>query len=113
MSIDRFGIVASFEAKPGAGDRLADLLTRAAEPLATNHGCELHVVSRSLDDQDVWVTEVWRNREVHQASLEDASVRELVSEAQSLIAGFKDRYEPLPWGGRPPREVHPMRGRER
>ncbi len=97
----RFGLVGSFRAQPGQGDALADLLLQAARALDANAECELYVISRSADDLDaVWVTEVWRSREAHRASLEDEAIRQLVGQATPLIAGLGERFELSPVGGK-------------
>jgi len=97
----RYGLVGSFKAERGQGDRLAEILLRAAEALGTDSDCELYFISRSPDDADaVWVTEVWASREAHAASLEDEATRALISEAQPLIAGTGERIELAPVGGK-------------
>jgi quinol monooxygenase YgiN len=97
----RFGLVGSFKARPGEGDRLADVLVRAAQRLGANRDCELYVISRSPDDPDaVWVTEVWTSREGHEASLEDPATRALIAEARPLIAGLGERFELAPVAGK-------------
>ena len=97
----RFGLVGSFRAQSGQGDALADLLLRAAAALDANADCELYVINRSPDDPDaVWVTEIWATSEAHRASLEDQTVRELITEARPLIAALGQRFELLPVGGK-------------
>jgi len=97
----RFGLVGSFNARPGQGDALAQLLVQAAEVLEANADCELYVVSRSPDDHDaVWVTEVWTSADAHRASLEDPAVRELITQARPLIAGLGERFALTPVGGK-------------
>lgn len=97
----RFGLVGSFKAQPGQGDRLAEILVRAAEGLGDTADCELYVISRSPDDPDaVWVTEVWTSREAHGASLDDEATRQLIAQARPLIAGMGERFELAPVGGK-------------
>ena len=97
----RFGLVGGFQANPGQGDALADLLLQAARALDAIAECELYVISRSDDDPDaVWVTEVWTSREAHQASLEDDEIRRLIVQARPLIAGLGERFELSPVGGK-------------
>jgi quinol monooxygenase YgiN len=97
----RFGLVGSFRAQPGQGDALADLLLQAAEALDANGDCELYVISRSPEDPDaVWVMEVWTSPEAHQASLEDPRIRDLITKARPMIAGFGERFELSPLGGK-------------
>ena len=97
----RYGLVGSFQAQLGQGDRLAEILLRAADALGTDPNCELYVISRSPDDADaVWVTEVWASRDAHAASLDDEATRALISEARPLIAGMGERIELDPVGGK-------------
>jgi quinol monooxygenase YgiN len=100
-AMKRFGLIGSFKAQPGQGDALAKLLVQAAEALDANADCELYVVSRSPDDHDaVWVTEVWTSADAHQASLEDQTIRELITKATPHIAGLAERFELSPLGGK-------------
>ena len=97
----RYGLIGSFKAQPGQGDRLAGILLRAAEGLGTDASCELYVISRSPGDADaVWVTEVWASREAHADSLDGEATRALISEARPLIAGMGERIELDPVGGK-------------
>jgi quinol monooxygenase YgiN len=60
-----------FTAQPGRGEELAARLLRAADSLKDTPGCELYVVNRSAADPDqVWVTELWRDQEALDGSLE-------------------------------------------
>ncbi len=100
-SMARYGLVGSFKAQPGQGDRLAEVLLRAAARVGADCDCELYVISRSPDDPDaVWVTEVWTSPEAHGASLDDEATRELITEARPLIAGMGERFELVPVGGK-------------
>ena len=53
-------------------------------------GCELYLVSTSETDDDdaVWITEVWRSEDDHDASLLLSGVPELIGRARPLIAGM-------------------------
>jgi quinol monooxygenase YgiN len=96
-----FGMHGRIVAQPCQGDQLAEMLLEAARGLEPNRDCLLYVVSRSLGDSDsVWVTEVWRDRDAHAASLQDAAARALIERARPLIAEFADRAEFRPEGGK-------------
>jgi quinol monooxygenase YgiN len=96
-----YGMHGRIVAKPGRGDELAAILLEAAAGLEANPDCLLYVVSRSADDADsVWVTEAWRDRAAHGASLEDPAARELIGRARPIIASFADRAELRPQGGK-------------
>jgi len=63
-------------------------------------GCLSYVVARDPSDQNaLWVTEVWIDRESHEASLALPSVREAITRGRPMIAGFAERTETEPLGG--------------
>jgi quinol monooxygenase YgiN len=99
---ERFGLIANITAHPGKGDELAEVLLDAARAMDDSvPGCELYVISRSPDDADaIWVTEVWTDRESHAASLTLDSVKAVIERGRPLIAGFSDRVETVPLGGK-------------
>ncbi|MEV3963723.1 antibiotic biosynthesis monooxygenase family protein [Nocardia sp. NPDC050193] len=73
------------QAKPGRRDELLKTFTKAeqAEPLP---GCRLYVVALDETDPDgIWVTEIWESESDHAASLQNASVRNRISQAMPLI----------------------------
>ncbi|HEX8856867.1 MAG TPA: putative quinol monooxygenase [Thermoleophilaceae bacterium] len=97
----RFGLIGQFLAQPGKGDALAAILLEAARGLESNPDCELYAIHRSPDEPDsVWVTEVWKSREAHGASLEDPGAKELIQQARPIIAGIGERRELQPLGGK-------------
>ncbi|HXD70648.1 MAG TPA: putative quinol monooxygenase [Gaiellales bacterium] len=101
MAEPLYGVHGRIVAQPGQGDELAAILREAAAGLETNPGCLLYVVSRAAGDPDsVWVTEAWTDRAAHAASLEDPAARELIARARPIIAGFADRAELRPEGGK-------------
>ena len=96
-----YGTHGRIVAKPGKGDELAAILHEAAAGLEANPDCLLYLVSRALDDPDsIWVTEAWTARGAHAASLADPSARALIERARPIIAGFADRAEFRPEGGK-------------
>jgi quinol monooxygenase YgiN len=97
-----FGLHGRLRAPPGRGDELEAILLEAAEALQANDDCLLYVISRQSDDPDaVWVTEAWRSRDAHRASLEDEATRALIHRARPLVAELPDRSVELrPIGGK-------------
>jgi quinol monooxygenase YgiN len=89
-----------FKAHPGQGDALAAILLNAAESLRANESCLLYVVSRGADDDTIWVSEAWTDREAHDASLDDPAAKEQIARAMPLIAGIDGRAEFEPLGGK-------------
>jgi quinol monooxygenase YgiN len=88
-----------FKAQPGKGGELAEILLAAAEALRAEDSCLLYVVSREGADA-IWVTEVWTDREAHDASLNAPGVPEAIARARPLIAGMEGRAEFEPLGGK-------------
>jgi quinol monooxygenase YgiN len=89
----------AFTAQPGKGDELAEILLAAADALRADDDCLLYVVSREGGDT-IWVTEVWTDREAHDASLRAPGVPEMIARARPLIAGMEGRAEFEPLGGK-------------
>ncbi|APF38390.1 Quinol monooxygenase YgiN [Chelatococcus sambhunathii] len=92
-----YGLLGQIIATPGARDRLAAILV---EGTADMPGCISYVVAYDMEDADaLWVTEVWKDRESHAASLDLPAVKAAIAEARPLIAGFRNRHETLPIAG--------------
>ncbi len=61
---------AKIRSQEGQRDALIAVLLDAAAALQQVPGCQLYLVSVLASEPDtVWVTEVWRSQEEHQASL--------------------------------------------
>jgi quinol monooxygenase YgiN/mannose-6-phosphate isomerase-like protein (cupin superfamily) len=94
-----------FTAQPGRGEELAARLLRAADSLKDTPGCELYVVNRSAADPDqVWVTELWRDQEALDGSLEQLKTeagRAQIAEVTELLAEGRrpELTELVPLGG--------------
>jgi quinol monooxygenase YgiN/mannose-6-phosphate isomerase-like protein (cupin superfamily) len=99
------GRYVKFTAQPGRGQDLADALLRAAGSLTETPGCELYVVNRSPTDPDqIWVTELWRDQEALDASIEDLKTdagQAQIAEVTALLAeGHRpELIELMPLGG--------------
>lgn len=89
----RYGLVGKFTAQPGKRDELASILLRAAELLERNEDCIHYLVSTTDEANAIWVTETWTNKAAHDASLEPADVRALITQAMPLIASMSDQLE--------------------
>jgi quinol monooxygenase YgiN len=102
----RFGMFGKLTAHPGQRDALLRHLLTAAELVGGAPGCDLYVVSTSPTEPDaIYVTEAWRSRADHEASLARPGVRELIAEARPLIAAMAEPTLTVPVGGKglPPR----------
>ena len=99
--MSRIGRHGTLSALPGQRDALVGHRWHAATLVEDAPGCQLSFVSASATNADaVWVTEVWRSAEEHQASLSRPGVRELIAQVRPLLAGPPERIDTLPIGGK-------------
>ena len=96
-----YGLTGKMIAQPGQRDTLIGYLLQAAQGMQAVEGCYIYIVSSAADDPNgIWINEVWRNKEAHDASLTLDSTKELIARARPLIAGFGERFEVTPIGGK-------------
>jgi quinol monooxygenase YgiN len=82
-----YGRLGSMKARPGRRDDVVAILVRGLDELRAA-GCDSYVVGVAEDDEDtIWVTEVWRSREEHRASLALPSVKAAIAEAMPMLTG--------------------------
>ncbi|MEV1171504.1 antibiotic biosynthesis monooxygenase [Nonomuraea sp. NPDC049784] len=75
-------------AQPGRGRELAGLLLTAAARLEGDPRCELYLVNLQADAPDtVWVTELWRDQDALDATLEEIKGSAETAAAMRLVAG--------------------------
>ncbi len=92
-----FGLIGKMTAVAGRRDELAAILLEGTEAMP---GCLSYVVAADPAEPDaLWITEVWENRESHQASLALPAVQAAIARGRPLIAGMSHRVETLPLGG--------------
>jgi quinol monooxygenase YgiN len=86
---------------PGQRDTLVRYLLRAAELVGSAPGCDLYLISTSPAEPDtIWVTEAWRSKADHDASLSFPGVKELIAKARPLIAAMAEPVITIPVGGK-------------
>jgi len=91
------GLIGKLRAQPGQRPALAAILLEATSAMP---GCLSYVVAEGLEDADaLWITEAWETAEGHQASLQLPAVREAITRARPLIAGFDSHVATRPLGG--------------
>jgi quinol monooxygenase YgiN len=91
-----YGLIGKMKAAPGGRAELIGILT---EGTGTMPGNLAYIVAEDLVDEDgIWITEVWADKEAHTASLKLPSVQQAIARGRSLIAGFEDRHELRPIG---------------
>ena len=83
----RYGLHGYLKATEGNGEKLAQILEKAAYLMAKAPDCYLYMVSLDEAKPDtVWITEAWSSEKAHDNSLSLSGVRELISEAMPLLA---------------------------
>jgi len=92
-----YGLIGKMNAAPGRRNDLISILLQASTSMP---GCISYIVAEDPEDEDgIWITEVWTDRESHKASLELASVRKAIERARPMITGFGPSFETRPIGG--------------
>lgn len=91
-----YGLIGKMKATPGQRDALIAILLENSSSMP---GCLSYVVAKDMADADaVWITEVWDSKESHAASLSLPAVRDAITRAKPLIAGFESHIETEPVG---------------
>jgi len=63
-------------------------------------GCLSYVVAKdSVDENAIWISEVWDSKESHDASLLLPAVKESINKGRPMIAGFGESITTEPVGG--------------
>jgi quinol monooxygenase YgiN len=90
--MNKYGLYGKLIAKKGSGEKLASILLEAAEIVSQADGCYLYLVSANKINQDeIWVTEVWDSKDAHDNSLNLSGVKELISKAIPLLEGLPEK----------------------
>lgn len=96
-----YGLTGKMIAQPGQRETLIGYLMQAANGMDTVDGCYMYVVASADDDPNgIWISEVWRDKAAHDASLQIEGTQELIVKARPLIAGFGERFESTVIGGK-------------
>lgn len=97
----RYGLHSKMIAQPGQRDALVALLLEASRQVEDAPGCQIYLIATSSTEADaIWITEVWRDKAGHDASLSLPGVQAIIARARPLIAGFGERFESVPLGGK-------------
>jgi quinol monooxygenase YgiN len=92
-----YGLIGKMIAAPMQRDALISILLEAVDDMP---GCLSYVVAKDPVDPDgIWITEVWDSEQNHQASLTIPAVKQAISRAKPLIAGFSNSTKTEPVGG--------------
>jgi len=92
-----YGLIGRMKAVPGQRDALVSVLLEGTTAMP---GCLSYVIAHDpIDENAIWITEVWDSPESHRASLELPAVQAAIAKGRPLIAGFSERFETTPVGG--------------
>jgi quinol monooxygenase YgiN len=96
-----YGLIGKLKTHARQRDELIGYLMEALNTLRELDGCYLYVINSATDNPDtVWITEVWRSQDDHQASLSNEAVKALIASARPLLAEPPDGFEVIPHGGK-------------
>ncbi len=91
------GLIGKLRAVPGQRAALAEILLQSTGAMP---GCLAYIVAEDVEDADaLWITEAWDSAASHQASLQLPQVRDAITRARPLIAGFDSHVATRPLGG--------------
>lgn len=92
-----FGLISKMIVVEGKAAELANILIQGTTNMP---GCLSYIVAAdSIDNNSLWITEVWEDRTKHGESLTLPSVVNAIAKGRPLIAGFGERFETQPFGG--------------
>jgi quinol monooxygenase YgiN len=75
-------------ATQGHSEELAAILLDASRLVSNMPGCRLYLIGKNADiPEDVYITEIWDNKEAHDNSLKNEEVRALIMKAMPLLDG--------------------------
>lgn len=93
-----YGIIGKLIAKDDKRDELIAILIDGTGDMP---GCLSYVVARDIAEENaLWITEVWEDRDRHTASLSLDAVQKAIAKGKPLIAGFGERFETEPVANR-------------
>jgi len=91
-----YGLIGEMQAAPG---KRAELIAYLLQGSGEMPGNLAYIVAEDTADPDtIWITEVWRSKADHEASLALPQVQEAIAKARSIIAGFGTSVETRPVG---------------
>ena len=92
-----YGLIGKMLAAPGQRDALIAILLGSITEMP---GCLSYVVAKDVKDENaIWISEVWNDKDSHAASLTLPEVKAAIAKARPLIAGFGDYFTTEPVGG--------------
>jgi quinol monooxygenase YgiN len=96
-----YGCYVKFTARPGQRDALVEHLLSAAASVEQAAGCVWYVINTSPTEPDiVWVTELWQNEALHDASLTHEDAQAAIRQVLPLLADRPQKIDLVPVGGK-------------
>ncbi|CAI6033426.1 putative quinol monooxygenase [Cohnella sp. JJ-181] len=87
--MSKFAMFGKLTAYPGKREELARMMLESDETLTGMEGCISYIIHASEENEDdLWITELWVDKEAHAASLQNEAVRALIGRCRPLIADF-------------------------
>ena len=88
VAADKFGVIAHVNAQQGKRDAMIDAL----KGLIGMKGCINFVIAKDGKNADgVWITEVWKSKEAHDAALTTDKFKAAIGKAGPLMGGAPDQ----------------------
>lgn len=89
-----YGLIARLTVVPGKRAELVQILSKSAAKLP---GCTSYILAEDPADENIlWITEAWDDRQSHDASLQLRAVQQAMPLAKPLIANFERIAETRP-----------------
>lgn len=83
-----YAMTGKITAQVGKRAQLIEILLEASRIVSQLSECQQYVVAEDLaDESDVWVFEIWNDKDSHDASLRNEKVKFLIAQAMPLISG--------------------------
>jgi quinol monooxygenase YgiN len=92
-----YGLIAKVTAVIGKRDELIKILKEGTRNMP---GCRSYILAKdAVDENAIWVTEIWDTAASHDASLTLPAVKDSIARAKPLIASFEKVAVTNPVGG--------------
>ena len=98
ITLTYYGLHGVLKAQQGKGNDLASILLEASNLVSQSEGCYLYLISKNNNNytnDEIWVTEIWRNKLDHDNSLQNPAVKTLISKAIPLLEGNPQKGQEL------------------
>ncbi len=83
-----YGLIVKLTSAPGRRAELIEMM--GGDDSYTIHGCRSYIVAEdAVDDNVLWITEVWSSQATHEASLQCPPINQSLTKADMLITAFE------------------------